>query len=423
MNFHRWARSWRIAACWLILMLPAAPAVGETAREIVLGAATSLQFLEGRESLNAVELAADQINTAGGVQVGDRRLPIRIVPMDLQGAQPGVPATAALERLEHVIVDHQVHAIVIGPFRSEVLLAGMDIIARHKIPLLGSVAMSPASDAKILRNPAYKYIFRTCLNSKYLVDYLINTMKFLKHQYGFDKVYILSQDVAWARTTASLLVRLYFDRSDWTILGLDNYSSGMTDFTASLTKAEETGAQIILPIFDMPESGQLVEQWHLMRGRALLCGFISHMVGPGAWNAFQGQIEGALNVIFELGNIPSPRWQPSQDFHAAYRARFGRDIQADHGPAPAYESVYVLAEAIEKAGRLDPDAIVTALESTDRIGTMGRLRFHKGHQAVFGNDPRQEALACIFQWQKDGKRKIVYPLSIAEGEIVLPSQR
>jgi len=421
MTFLKWA-TWKHLVCVLILLLAATPLSAET-NEIVLGAATSLQFLEGRESLNAVELAVAQINAAGGVKVGGRRLPIRVVPVDLQGAQPGVPTTAALKRLERLIVEQRVHAIVIGPFRSEVLLDGMDIIARHKVPLLGSVAMSPASDAKILRNPDYKYIFRTCLNSKYLVDYLINTMKFLKQQYGFDKVYIINQDVAWARTTASLMVLLYFDRADWTILGLDNYSSGMTDFTASLAKAEDAGAQIILPIFDMPESGRLVEQWHLMQGRALLCGFISPMVGPGAWQAFGGKIEGALNVIFELGNIPSPRWRPSRDFHAAYRARFGRDIQAGHGPAPAYESVHVLAAAIVKAGRLDSDAIVAALESTDRTGVMGRLRFHRGHQVVFGNDPHQEALACIFQWQKNGRRKIVYPLSIAEGEIVLPTRR
>lgn len=414
-----WFRYIASALTGLVLILLASP--GESTEEIVLGAATALTFLEGRESLNAVELAVAEINAAGGVRVGGKIFPLRVVPLDLQDARPGVPPADALGRLERMIVENKVHAIVVGPFRSEVLLAGMDIIARHKVPLLGAIAMSPASDAKILKNPNYKYIFRTCLNAKYLVDYLINTMKFLKRQYGFHNVYIVNQDVAWARTTASLMVRLYFDRSDWTILGQDNYSSGVTDFSASLTKAENKGAQVILPIFDMPESGRLVEQWHLMSGRALLCGFISPMVGPGAWTAFQGKIAGSLNVIFELGNMPSARWQPSMDFHGAYRAKFGRDIQAGHGPAPAYESVYILAEAIEKAGSLDPDAIVTALEATDRIGAMGRIRFHRGHQVIFGNDPNREALACIFQWQKDGQRKIVYPLSIADGEIVLPS--
>jgi len=398
-----------------ILMVTILPATGtQAAEEIILGVATSLTLLEGLESFNAVELAVDEINTRGGVRMGGKRLPIRIESIDLRGALPGVPVSDALGRLEKFIVDKKIHAIVVGPFRS--------IIAKHKVPLLGAIAMSPASDAKILKDPKYKYIFRTCLNSKYLVDYLINTMKFLRKRYGFHKVYIMNQDVAWARTTASLMIKLYFERAGWEILGLENYPSGAADFTAGLTKAEDNGAQIILPIFDMPESGTLAKQWHLMKGKALLCGFISPMVGPSAWGAFNGKIAGALNVIFELGNIPSFQWEPAMNFYRAYRAKYGREIEAGHGPAPAYESIYILAEAIERAGSLEPDKIVAALESTDRTGVMGRIRFHRGHQVIFGNDPAEDALACIFQWRKDGRRKIVYPLSVAEGEIELPDR-
>ena len=414
---------WQKYLLVLISIVTILPASGtQAAEEIILGAATSLTFMEGRESFNAVELAVDEINARGGVRMGDKRLPVRIESIDLRGALPGVPVSDALGRLEKFIVDKKIHAIVVGPFRSEVLLAGMDIIARHKVPLLGAIAMSPASDAKILKDPKYKYIFRTCLNSKYLVDYLINTMKFLRKRYGFHKVYIMNQDVAWARTTASLMIKLYFERAGWEILGLENYPSGAADFTAGLTKAEDNGAQIILPIFDMPESGTLAKQWHLMKGKALLCGFISPMVGPSAWEAFNGKIAGALNVIFELGNIPSFQWEPAMIFYRAYRAKYGREIEAGHGPAPAYESIYILAEAIERAGSLEPDKIVTALEETDRTGVMGRIRFHRGHQVIFGNDPAEDALACIFQWRKDGRRKIVYPLSIAEGEIELPDR-
>ena len=413
--------------CWAplaVIMLAAAlvffPAPVRGTDDIVLGVATSLDFVEGRESLQAVAMAVDEINAAGGVPVGGKRWPLRLESIDLRDARPGVPVSDALERLETFIVEKNVRAIVVGPFRSEVLLAGMDIIARHRVPLLGAIAMSPASDAKILRDRRYRYIFRVCLNAKYLVDYLINTMKFLRQRYGFNKVYVMCQDVAWARTTASLMVKLYFDRAGWQIVGLDNYPSGAADFSAGLQKAEAGGAQVILPVFDMPESGTLVKQWNTMGSRALLCGFISPMVGPDAWRTFDGNIDGALNVIFELGNIPSIRWQPAMDFCRAFRKRYGADIQAGHGPAPAYESVHILAEAIQRAGSLVPDDIVDALEATDRTGVMGRLRFHKGHQVIFGQDPTRDALACIFQWQKDGRRKIVYPLSVADGEIELP---
>jgi branched-chain amino acid transport system substrate-binding protein len=388
--------------------------------EIILGVASSLAFLEGRESLEAVQLAVDEINSRGGVQVGEEKRTIRIEGVDIGDALPTLPISIALDHLEKFIVEKKVHAVVVGPFRSEILLAGMDIFARHKIPLLGAIAMSTASDAKILKDPKYKYIFRVGFNSKYLVEYLINTMKLLQKQYGFNKVYIMNQDAAWARTTASLMIRLYFDRSDWKIIGLDNYPSGTSDFSEGLVKAKDNGAEILLVIFDMPESGLLVKQWDRMRGQALLCGFLSPMVGPGAWQSFDGKIAGTLNVIFELGNIPSPRWGPSVVFHKAFTTKYGRQIEAGHGPAPAYESVFILAEAIEKAASLDPDKIVTAIESTDRTGVMGRIRFHQGHQVIFGDDLTNDALACIIQWGKNGQRKIVYPLSIADGEIELP---
>jgi branched-chain amino acid transport system substrate-binding protein len=388
--------------------------------EIILGVASSLSLLEGRESLEAVQLAVDQINARGGVPVGEKRLPIRIEAVDIEDAWPKTSISDVLEHLETFIVGKKVHAVVVGPFRSETLLAGMDLFARHKIPLLGAIAMSPASEAKILKDPKYKYIFRVGLNSKYLVDYLINTMKLLRKQYGFNKVYIMNQDSAWTRTTASLMVRLYFDRSDWKIIGLDTYPSGTSDFSAGLMKAKDNGAEILLLLFDMPESEILVKQWDRMRGQALLCGFISPMVGPGAWRSFDGKIASTLNVIFELGNIPSPRWEPSMAFHKAFAKKYGREIEAGHGPAPAYESVFILSEAIERAASLDPDKIVTALEATDRTGVMGRIRFHRGRQVIFGNDLKNDALACIIQWGRDGHRKIVYPLSIADAEIELP---
>jgi branched-chain amino acid transport system substrate-binding protein len=51
---------------------------------------------------------------------------------------------------------------------------------------------------------------------------------------------------------------------------------------------------------------------------------------------------------------------------------------------------------------------------------MGRIRFDEGHQVVYGTDPAEAAVGAFFQWTDDGKRRIVYPKSLAEGEIVLP---
>lgn len=414
-------RYWIVLTICLVAVM-ASPIIETHAdQEVVLGVSTSLTLLEGQESLKAVELAVAEINSKGGVRVAGKKVPVRIEALDLRDAIPGVSVSEALSRFETFILEKRLEAIVVGPFRSEVLLPAMDIIARYKVPMLGTIAMTAAAEQKIMKDPKYRYVFRVGLDSKYLVAYLIDTMKFLNKRFGFNRVFIMHQDVAWARATASLMIRLFFKRAGWKVLGLGNYPSGFSDFSKGLVKARDLGAEVILPIFDMPESSNLVRQWKDMRVPTLLCGFISPIIGQNAWNAFKGIVAGSLNVVFELGNVPSVKYGPAADFYRAYISRYGTEIQAGHGPAPAYESVYILRDAIEKSGSVEHEKVVSALEKTDRIGVMGRIRFNQGHQAFFGKDPKEEALACVIQWTGEGRRKIVYPPCIAEGEIKLPT--
>jgi branched-chain amino acid transport system substrate-binding protein len=334
-----------------------------------------------------------------------------------------VPVPEALLGLEKIILEKKPAALLVGPFRSEALMAGMDIIAKYKVPLLGTIAMSPASEKKVKEDPQkYKYIFRTCLNAKFLVKYLAGTMAFTNKQFGFNKVYIMNQDVAWARATAKILTDVYFNKAGWEIVGHEAYPTGTSDFSSALMKVRATGAQVILPIFDMPQSGTLVKQWNGMKVPALMAGFISPLAGPGAWKTFDGKIGGAINCNFELGSaITTPKVPASTAFAEAYEKRWKDPVEAGHGISPSYESVYILAEAIERAGSLDADAIVAELEKTDRMGTMGRIKFDEGHQVIYDMDPQQAAVAAMIQWNDDGSRTIIFPASIADGQIKLPA--
>ena len=411
-----------IAIAVLLIFAICVPMV-YAADPIVVGVPTSLGFLEGKESIKAVEMAVEEINAAGGVSVGTTKRNLKVEAIDLRDAAPGVPVPEALLGLEKIILEKKPAALVVGPFRSEALIAGMDIIAKYKVPLLGTIAMSPGSEAKIKGDPEkYKYVFRTCLNAVHLVKYLAGTMAAINKEFGFDKVYVMHQDVAWARATAGFVQKMYFDKAGWTILGQESYPTGTSDFSSSLMKARSMGAQVIMPIFDMPQSGTLVKQWNAMKVPAILAGFISPLAGSDAWKTFDGKIAGSMNTIFEMGSaIASEKVPASLAFYANYEKKYGKKIQAGHGPAPAYESVYILKEAIERAGSTDPDAIVAELEKTDRMGVMGRIRYDEGHQAVYGFDPQETCLSTVFQWTADGNRVIVFPESIAEGKIQLPA--
>ncbi|MFP4037213.1 MAG: ABC transporter substrate-binding protein [Desulfobacteraceae bacterium] len=404
----------------LPLLLSGGPSPVRAQEPIILGVPTSLGFLEGKEGLFCVNLAVDEINNAGGVAVGGEKRPFKVIPIDARGAEPGVPVADVIRAHKKVILEDKADFIVFGSFRSEAAIACMDVVAQHRIPMILGTAMSPGMEAKVKEDyDKYKYTFRTCLNAVYLIKYLGGTMGYLNQEFGFNKVFIMNQDVAWARQSADLMIKQVFEKAGWEVVGRQDYPTGASDFSSGLMKARAGGAQVILPIFDMPQSGILVKQWKTMQVPALMAGFISPLAGPGSWDLFEGKIEGAMNCIFEIGNVPVPKVPKSVEFWNKYKERYGSPIEAGHSPAPAYEMVYMLKDAIERAGTLDGDAVVAEMEKTDRVGAMGRLRFNEGHQIIYGEDPEETAMGCMIQWRK-GKRVVVYPESVAEAEIVLP---
>ena len=391
------------------------------AEPIILGVPTSLGFLEGKEGLDCINIAVDEINRSGGVNVGGVQRPFKVVAIDARGAEPGVPVSEVIKVHKKLILEDKAHIIAYGSFRSECALACMDVVGKYKIPMLLGTAMSPAMEKKVKTNyDKYKYTFRVCLNAIYLVKYLGGAMGYMGKQFGFNKVFIINQDVAWARATGDIMIKAVFNKMGWKVIGRQAYPTGASDFSAALMKAKAQGAQVILPIFDMPQSGILVKQWKSMRIPAVLAGFISPLAGPAAWKSFDKKIDGSMNAIFEIGNIPCPKVPKSVEFFNKYKKRYGRPIEAGHSPAPAYETIYILKEAIERAGSLDGDKLVVELEKTDRHGAMGRIRFNDGHQVIYGTDPNETAMGCMMQWTKTGERVIVFPESIAEAKIQLP---
>jgi branched-chain amino acid transport system substrate-binding protein len=395
---------------------------GQCQEPILLGVPTSLTALEGKESLMAVQMAVDEINAKGGVKVGASTRPIKLETIDLRDFSPGVPVQEALLGIEKLITEKKVAAIVVGPFRSEALLAGMDLLAKYKVPMLGTIAMTPKSEEKVKADPdKYKYCFRVCLNAKYLVGYLAQSLDFMKKEFGFNKVFAMNQDVLWAKATAEGTLKVAADKFGWENLGSEVYPTGSSDFSAGLIKAKTKGAQVIVPVFDMAQSGILLKQWQAMKVPAMVSGFISPMAGPGAWKTFEGKIAGLLNANFEIGSaISVEKYAPAKQFYDNYVKKYGVPMEAGHGPAPSYDSVYVLAEAMERAGSLDPDKIVEEIKKTDRQGVIGRIKFDDGNQVIYGNDPTKTATGCVSQWVEGGKRVIVFPEAVADGKIKLP---
>ncbi len=387
---------------------------------ITLGIPTSLNLLEGKEANLAARLAVDEINGKGGVKVGSEKRLFRVESLDIRDGEPGVPVSEALLGIEKLILDKKIYASIVGNFRSEALLAAMDIYSKYKIINIGTIAMVPKfEDLVASEKEKYKYSFRVCLDSKFLAATIQGLMKHINKDFGYNKAFIATQDVLWAAGTGGLMEK-WFKENGWSVVGFEKYPTGAGDFSAGLMKARSGGAQVILAIFDMPTSGTLLKQWKSMKIPALMTGFISPLVGTKAWETFGDDIEGSLNVVFELGHVPVKAYPPSTRFYDAYKKKYKEELQAGHGVSGAYDAVYLLAEAIEKTGSLDPDKVAKALEGSGMAGAVGKIRFSAGHQLQFTNDPKTGAVAPVFQW-RNGKRVEIYPESIADGKIQKPA--
>jgi branched-chain amino acid transport system substrate-binding protein len=389
---------------------------------IIIGVPTALGAIEGKDSWMAAQMAVDEINAKGGVLVGERKHLLRIYSIDTREHEPGIPVHDALTAVEKLILEKKPHAIAVGAFRSEVLLATMDLISRYKLPYICSIAMSPLYQKKILGDyNKYKFCFRNGINAPYYVMYLQGVMEFLKKEFGFNKAYIVVQDVLWAKATGQGLEKWYKEKS-WELAGFDTYATGASDFSTSLMKVRAQKSQVIMTIFDMPQSGILLKQARAMKVPAVICGFLSPVAPENAWDVFEGEVEGVLNLIDEIGPVPVKTVPRSVTFNENFGKRWGKDarMKLSGHSSPGYDAVYILADAIERAKSIEPDAVVGALEKTDMSGVVGRIRFSKDHQVIYGSDPKETALGCVIQWKKPGVRMVVFPESIAEGKIELP---
>jgi len=390
---------------------------------IVIGVPTALGSIEGRDGWMAIQMARDEINAKGGVQVGETKHKVEVYSIDTREHEPGIPVQDALTATEKLILEKKPHAIALGNFRSEVLLASMDLMSKYKLPYICSIAMTPLFQKKISEDyDKYKYCFRDALNAPYLVMYLQGVMGFIKKQFGFNKAYIIVQDTLWAQGTGKGLDKWYKENG-WEVAGFDAYALGASDFSPSLIKVRAQKAQVIVPIFDMPQSGGLLKQARAMQIPALLAGFISPVAPENAWKVFEGEVDGMVNMIFEIGPVPVKAVPKSVAFNENFGKKWGNEARMNlsgHGPGPSYDSIYTFANAFERAKTVEPDAVVKALEQTDMSGVIGRIKFGKDHQVIYGFDPKETALGCAFQWVKPGRREVVFPETVAEGKIELP---
>ena len=390
-------------------------------KPIILGAPLSSAYLYGWDAERGIRLAVDEINADGGVAVGDKKRPFAVEVIDTRDLEPGVPVSEALMAVERLILNKGADFIVGGPNRSEAALAAMSLLSKHKkVSIVTSGVLTPKYHKTVAENyDKFKYCFRIHGEAVNLIGEIIANFADLKEKYGLTKVFIMAQDVSHARGAAEVMGKVAGSKG-FEVTGTEIYPTGATDFSMGLLKARSTGSQIINIWMDMPESAILLKQWYDLKVPALPFGStLAAAEQPGFWDATEGKGEYTLCNVVNAGNAPSDATPWTMKFYNAYTEKWGVEPEG-LGASSSYMAVYALKDAIERAGTIDSDKVVTALENIDMMGVYGRLRFDpKTHQVIPSTDPEEGAVGSILQWQ-DGKRVVVYPKSIAKGEILLP---
>jgi branched-chain amino acid transport system substrate-binding protein len=417
------------AVCLSVILLGflSKGACADRTEPIVIGVPTSLYTAFGRDGLNALKLAVTEMNERGGVLVGTERRPFKVVVADTRGGEPVTSVDDALMAYEEMLSKRKPHAIMIGALRSEVLIASMDLVAKYKVPHIGTIAQTPKFQTKFESDPErFKYLFRATTDALVPATYISHTLDILKNEFGLDRTYLIYQDTLWAKAFAGLM-RAHCQKTGWTELGYDPYAADASDFSPALTRAKEGKAQVIAMVWDVPlGAGIFVKQYVAMKVPALLIGFIPPVGSSVALRTVGPEVEYSLTVEFPVGaSLPLKKLPRTTAFLAKFKERYGALPEPPAVNSSAYDAVYVLAAAIERARSLDADQLVAALEKTDYQGVSGRVRFNENHIMVFGEeDPNETGVAVVFQWQKgeDGelRRVPVYPAFLAEGRILLP---
>jgi branched-chain amino acid transport system substrate-binding protein len=172
----------RSLSCRILISILALFAVGaaigfieaqaaKTGEPIIVGAPVPRASAYGQNGERGMILAAEEINAAGGVNVGGVMRPIKLEIIDSRDEEPGVPTSEVLLAIEKLILQKKSDVIAGGPCMSECGMAALDLYARYKIPDIVSIGCyTPSWDKKVGSDlKKYKYSFRESGSVKWYI--------------------------------------------------------------------------------------------------------------------------------------------------------------------------------------------------------------------------------------------------------------
>jgi branched-chain amino acid transport system substrate-binding protein len=394
-----------IAVAASLAVAPAVPAFAEDA--ITIGFTASQTGPLNVDSLGqqrGYEFWRDEVNAAGGLNVGGKKYKVNFVSYDDQSVGGRV------QQLYTRLVVQDKADFLFSPYSSG-LTAPATVISEQYGKVM--IVSGGAEEKPFLLGN--KHLFMVITSATH---YLSGAVAALKEKNPHAKVAIVYSDDPFSKTVCAAAAQRAKD------LGLDvvmneSYAPSTTDFGPIVNKIISSNADAFLGGGHYSDGATLARQMYDQKANMK---WVSILVAP-ADDKFGELSAAALGITvpsqWEVQVSYKPQFGPTTaDFVKAYTAKF--NAKPDYHSASGYTSGAILQRAVEQAQSIDPEKVTEALNGTDVTTFFGRNKFmtdpgHHGLQAA-----HEMVLA---QWQKvEGKpgRQVVWPTAAQSAPLIYP---
>ncbi|MBK8757742.1 MAG: ABC transporter substrate-binding protein [Actinomycetales bacterium] len=319
----------------------AAASTGDIKIGVVLditGAGASL----GVPERQTIEMLADQVNAAGGVNGRKVKLYIE----DNQSTEDGA-AKATTKLLTTEKVD-----ILLGASRTGPSLAMRPIAEKAEKPMV-----SLAANAKIVDGS--KWVFKTAQNDKVVLEKMVDDMK----AKGITQVAVARDASGFGEGIPEMLAEVG-KAAGITVVKVEKFAPDATDFTSQMTNLRASNPQAVL-IWGIPPAAGLAQKAYKQLGLNVPV-YQSHGIGNQAFLDTAGDTADGLRA--PLGRMLVASQLKDDDPQKPVVTKFIADFKAKYNANPstfaghAYDGFMIAIEALKKAGT-DSAKLRDALEA------------------------------------------------------------
>jgi branched-chain amino acid transport system substrate-binding protein len=378
------------------------PSEDQSSETIKIGVLADLDA-SGKETFQGVKLAAEQINADGGI-LGKQ---VEVIGEDDDGGLDPTITSTALNRL--ITVDNVVFIIGGGS------LTVQEIIAQHKKIFISVNSIPEMCEQRVLDDyDKYKYYFTVGFNESSRFPATTNRFVGLRQNTGFNKIGYIGMDADWVNSMMDELDAPFLENGFETVYR-GTYPPDTVDFSSYFAAAESAGVEVMITMIYLSEGIPFVKEWYDRQSPIFLFGGYNVMASsPESYEWTDGKCEDTC-----IGTAPITAGYPftskTLSTRDAYIERWGETPITASG----YEILrFILADAVERAGTIETEEVIKALEETSvETANARNFVFSPSHGIMMGenpNDPDADfPISITFQWQ-DGKLVPVDPIKIME---------